>query len=340
MTLDDWRELAGHIASEANDTGDKKLQRRLDTIFSKIQDLLDSHTDEEPSTSLKMKQPLAEESVQLAEWAARMLIGAEQLGIKSKPVARFPLPRAQRAILLRLPIISANLQETLAEDEPHLTVGDVGGLLIAVSEALLDAPPLQQFALILTAKRLEGLPGGRGVQCGQARPRGRELGRRLFRIRITLKEIQPRIGRLVHLSVCTHRKRHVVVLLVDQPPLRLPRRHQRPCVHDDVRYPVQPWTPAYTNPTWNGISRSDRCQIAQATQENHPPLQVASSGVTWGSDTPLPRLDPGAHETDPRSGRRERQRRPRHRNPWFRGPASSRTRRRGPASPGCSCRSP
>ena len=46
-----------------------------------------------------------------------------------------------------------------------------------------------------------------------------------------------------------------------------------PCVHDDVRYPVQPWTPAYTNPTWNGISRSDRCQIAQATQENHPPLQ-------------------------------------------------------------------
>ena len=43
MILDDWNELAGHIASEANDTGDKKLQRRLDTIFSKIQDLLDSH---------------------------------------------------------------------------------------------------------------------------------------------------------------------------------------------------------------------------------------------------------------------------------------------------------
>ena len=111
MTLDDWRELAGHIASEANDTGDKKLQRRLDTIFTKIQDLLDSHTDEGPSTSLKMNQPLAEESVQLAEWAARMLISAEHLGIKTKPIARFSMPRAQRAMLLRRPIISAKLQE-------------------------------------------------------------------------------------------------------------------------------------------------------------------------------------------------------------------------------------
>ena len=141
MTLDDWRELAGHIASEANDTGDKKLQRRLDTIFSKIHDLLDLQTDEVPSTSLKMKQPLTEESDKIAEWAAKMLIGAEHLGIKSKPIARFPMPRAQRAILLRLPIISAKLQEKLAEDEPQLTVGDVGGLLIAVSEALLDAAP-------------------------------------------------------------------------------------------------------------------------------------------------------------------------------------------------------
>ena len=47
MTLDDWRELSGHIAAEANNTGDKKLQKKLDTIVSKIQDLLDSHTDEE-----------------------------------------------------------------------------------------------------------------------------------------------------------------------------------------------------------------------------------------------------------------------------------------------------
>ena len=125
-----------------------------------------------------------------------MLIGAEQLGIKSKPVARFPMPRAQRAILMRLPIISAKLQAKLAEDEPNLTVGDVGGLLIAVSEASARRTTIAAVRPDPDRQALEGLPGGRGDQCGQARPWGRELGRRLFRIKITLKEIQPRIGRL------------------------------------------------------------------------------------------------------------------------------------------------
>ncbi|MGO9465192.1 MAG: hypothetical protein ACLQIB_05395 [Isosphaeraceae bacterium] len=153
MTLDDWDELAGYIASEANNTGDKKLQKRLDAVFAKINDLLERHNDEEPS--LMIKPPLAEESVQLAEWAAKILIGAEQLGIKSKTVTQFPLPGAHKSILMKLPIASANLKAKLAKDKPLLTVGEVGGLLISVSEALLDATPLQQFALILSAKRLK-----------------------------------------------------------------------------------------------------------------------------------------------------------------------------------------
>jgi hypothetical protein len=155
MTLDQWKELAEYIASEANDTDDKKLQKKLDAIFSKVQDWLNKHSYEEPSTSLEIKPPLAEESVQLAEWAATMLLGAEQLGIKTKIVTKLPLPATQRTILMTLPIISTTLQTKLAEDKPHLTVGDVGGLLIAVCEALIDAPPLQQFALILVAKSLK-----------------------------------------------------------------------------------------------------------------------------------------------------------------------------------------
>ena len=155
MTLDGWRGLVQHIASEANGAEDKKLQKNLDSIVLKVQELLDSHAVDADPTSLEIGQPLAEESVHLAEWAARMLIGAEQLGIKFKPVAPFPVPGAQRAILTRLPIISANLEAKLAEKEPNVTVGDVGGLLIAFCEALIDAPPLQQFALILTAKGLK-----------------------------------------------------------------------------------------------------------------------------------------------------------------------------------------
>ena len=52
----------------------------------------------------------------------------------------------------------------------------------------------------------------------------------------------------------------------------------------------------------------------------------------------FPALILGLHETEPRSGWLERQRRPRHRNPRLREPASFRTRRRGTASSGCSCR--
>jgi hypothetical protein len=159
LTLDDWDDLAGYVAAEANHTTDKTLRKKLDAIFSKIQDVLEAHTDEEPPKPLKIEdaareKPLAEQTVQLAEWAAKMLIGAEQLGIKSKPVARFPLPGAERAVLMMTPTIDERMQQKLAAKNPTLTVGEVGGLLMAVAEAMLDAPPVQAFALIMTAKSL------------------------------------------------------------------------------------------------------------------------------------------------------------------------------------------
>jgi hypothetical protein len=182
LTLEDWRELGGHVAAEANDASDVKHQNNLDTIFLKIQSLLEGHADEGLLSSLviqdnRTEKPLAEESVQLAELAARLLIGAEQLGIKSKTISRFPLSKAERKVLMTTPILSADLMEKLAEHEPHLTVGEVGGLLIAVSEAMIDAPPLQQCALILVAKGLKDCleaeinsavkPGAKGTDEGE-----------------------------------------------------------------------------------------------------------------------------------------------------------------------------
>ena len=160
LTLDDWRELGGQTASAANDASDTEHQNNLDTMFLKIQGLLEEHADEGLVASLviqdnRTETPLAEESVQLAELAAMLLIGAEQLGIKFKSVSRFPLSKAERKLLMTTPILSADLIEKLSEHDPHPTVGEVGGLLIAVSEAMIDAAPLQQFALILTAKRLK-----------------------------------------------------------------------------------------------------------------------------------------------------------------------------------------
>lgn len=48
LTLAEWDLFAGFIAGEANHTPDKKLQKRLDAIFEKIQKVLDNYTDEEP----------------------------------------------------------------------------------------------------------------------------------------------------------------------------------------------------------------------------------------------------------------------------------------------------
>ena len=83
-----------------------------------------------------------------------MLIGAEQLGIKHKPVARFPLPWAERAVLLLFTAVDKKILTKLETEKPSVTVAEVGGLLMAVAEALRNAPPLQSNALNKTAKSL------------------------------------------------------------------------------------------------------------------------------------------------------------------------------------------
>lgn len=47
FTLDDWEELAGCVAAEANHTKDKKLGKELDRLFGRIEAVLDSYTDQD-----------------------------------------------------------------------------------------------------------------------------------------------------------------------------------------------------------------------------------------------------------------------------------------------------
>jgi hypothetical protein len=55
LTLDDWDDLGGYIATAANHMDDKRLEKKLDTIFDKIQKILDTHTDEEPQKTFKIE---------------------------------------------------------------------------------------------------------------------------------------------------------------------------------------------------------------------------------------------------------------------------------------------
>jgi Plasmid pRiA4b ORF-3-like protein len=214
LTLDELEDLAGYIAAEANHSTDKKLRKKLDTIFFRIQGMLETHTDVEPPKSLKIEDAkreklLAEQTVELAEWAAKMLIGAEQLGIKTKPVARFPLPDAERAVLMMTPTIDEEIQRKLAEKNPRLTVGEVGGLLMAVAEAMIDAPPLQCVALITTAKSL--------MNCLETEVTGvlkpaesKGTFSMIYRLKITLADAKPAIWRRVEVPDCTLGELHEV----------------------------------------------------------------------------------------------------------------------------------
>jgi hypothetical protein len=159
LTVDELEDLGGHVAAEANRTTDRKLRKKLNTIFSKIQDLLETHADELLPKSVKNKNAkrptlIGDKVVEMAEWAAKLLIGAEQLGIKEKPVAPFPLPWSELApLLLFVPIDKKTLRK-LETEKPILTVGEIGGLLMAVAEAMIDAPGSQCSALSTPAKSL------------------------------------------------------------------------------------------------------------------------------------------------------------------------------------------
>jgi len=159
LSLDDLEDLGGYVAADANHTTDKKLRKKLDAISSKIQDLVETHAGKEPPNSLKIKNAqrrtlIGDKVVEMAEWAAKLLTGAEQLGIKDKPVTPFPLPWSELAALVLFADIDKKTLKKLETEKPILTVGEIGGLLMAVAEAMIDAPGSQCSALSMTAKSL------------------------------------------------------------------------------------------------------------------------------------------------------------------------------------------
>lgn len=46
LSLDDIEEAQGYVAAEANHTPEKKLQKRLDKLFEKLQTFLDRYDDQ------------------------------------------------------------------------------------------------------------------------------------------------------------------------------------------------------------------------------------------------------------------------------------------------------
>src|SRR5215831_11027029 len=100
------------------------------------------------------KRQLADQAVALADYAAKALIAAEQLRIKTKGVERFPLDADERATVAELPALAAKLKQRLTKEDASFTVAEVASMVLATAEAFVDVDPSQQGVLLLVATKL------------------------------------------------------------------------------------------------------------------------------------------------------------------------------------------
>ena len=59
------------------------------------------------------KKQLSDQSVAIAEYAAKALVAAEQLRIKTKAVEQFPLDEHERVTVAELPALAAKIKKRL-----------------------------------------------------------------------------------------------------------------------------------------------------------------------------------------------------------------------------------
>lgn len=218
MSLDQLDDFGGYIAAEANHCDDPKKQKKLDTIFQKIEHLLGTHTGEEPPQAIKIEdaqkaKAISNESVRIAEWTAQALVTAEQLRIKTKPLEHFYLAPAQRDVLLLAPGISKSIRNKVAKNKT-LTVAEVASMTMALAEDLLDADAKKQLAVLLVSKHLmDGLLDGitrlgEGKINEKPKVKTKAASDTLFQFKITLLESNPPIWRRIQVQDCTLDKLH------------------------------------------------------------------------------------------------------------------------------------
>jgi hypothetical protein len=156
---------------------------------------------------------IADQAAALAEYAAKALIAAEQLQIKTKSVEQFPLDDDERATVAELPALAPKLKKTLSKKDGSFTVAEAASMVMAAADAFVDAEPQQQVALLLVAKKLmdclqasiatPDLRPVKSTRASRARPADA-----VYQFKITLQESHPPIWRRIQVKDCTLDKLH------------------------------------------------------------------------------------------------------------------------------------
>jgi hypothetical protein len=220
MTLDELDELAGCVAAEANHTKNRKLGKILDGIFAKVDHLVTTHTDEPPPKMLSFEDAqkskvIADQAVNIAEWAAKFLIAAKQLRVKTKPVEHLCLSPGQQVVISSMPALAKNLRTRMRKDSSVFTVAEVASMLMALAEELPTGEAQKQLAVLLVARHL--MDSLQEFVLGAAKPTRttkttkRKSTKALYQFKITLLETKPAIWRRIQTCDCTLDDLHYLI---------------------------------------------------------------------------------------------------------------------------------
>jgi hypothetical protein len=159
------------------------------------------------------KKLIADQAAALAEYAAKALVAAEQLRIKTKAVERFPLDDDERATVAELPALAAKLTKKLAKKDGSFTVAEVVSMVMAAAEAFVDAEPQQQVPLLLVARKLMDCLQANIVMPDLRRIKATRASKikpadTVYQFKITLLESHPPIWRRIQVQDGTLDKLH------------------------------------------------------------------------------------------------------------------------------------
>lgn len=165
------------------------------------------------SKTAAVNKVIADQAVEIAQWAATALIGAERLGIKHKPLDQFFLSPSHREVLRLVPGVSEPVKTKLDEESSVFTAAEVGGMLMAVAEELLDSDDKKRSALLVVVQHLlerlqVGLAGFSRPQKEKKDKEPKLSSTTVFQFKIMLQGIKPPIWRRIQTKDCTLDKLH------------------------------------------------------------------------------------------------------------------------------------
>jgi hypothetical protein len=139
---------------------------------------------------------LTDQSVALAEFAEKVVVAAEQFGVKKKSIQNFPLDEAERAIAADLPGLSATLKRKLKTKIGTFSVADTASIVMALAESLLEGEPLHRLKLLFISKKLTDCLQANVVPAapGKDKPKKSKPTDTVYQFKITLLEATPRFG--------------------------------------------------------------------------------------------------------------------------------------------------